>query len=91
MPDFIQRFRAGPYGTNEGDIWSLEDTEIGRRLKEERGLIWICEIMRSKEDERLAEHFYSVEETNPRMEMQELIRKAREGRKLWIEEQARRN
>jgi hypothetical protein len=89
-PDYIQRWRPGPYGTNVGDIWSAEESDIGRRLKRENGLVLIHEVF-EKDDGTPEERIYNVEESNPDMQMQDLIRRAREGAKRWIEEQARRN
>ena len=84
MTDYLQRYPT-PFGQSVGDIWSAEHSEIGRRLLERDGLIMIHEIF---ED---GERIYSVRQDSPDMEMQDLIRRAREGTKLWVEAQARRN
>lgn len=85
MSDYIQRWRPAPFGQNVGDVWSAEDSDVGQRLKREDGLLLIHEVF---ED---GEKIYCVAESNPDLEIQELIRKAREGTTLWVEEQARRN
>jgi hypothetical protein len=89
-PDYIQRWRPGPYGTNVGDIWSAEESEIGRRLMREKGLVLIHEVFED-DDGRPEERIYNIELSNSDMQMQDLIRRAREGTKRWIAEQARRN
>jgi hypothetical protein len=91
MPDYIQRWRPGPYGTNEGDIWSVEDSTIGERIKTEHGGVLIHEMLRMPDDGRIEERIYWVEESNPDIQIQDIIKRAREGTKLWVEEQARRN
>ncbi|MFL5861114.1 MAG: hypothetical protein ACJ780_10075 [Solirubrobacteraceae bacterium] len=46
--DHIQRLpaaRPGPYGTNEGDLWSCEDSVIGQRIAEEQpGAVFVTEM-----------------------------------------------
>lgn len=91
MPDYIQRFKPGPYGTNEGDIWSAEDSAVGERIKNEHGGVLIHEMLRMPDDGRLEERIYWVEESNPDMQIQDIIQRARDGLKLWVEEQAKRN
>jgi hypothetical protein len=78
--------RVGPYGTNEGDIWSGEDSEVGKMCMERDGLVLIHEMM--VKDGKLQDCMYTVAKDNPRMEMQDLIRRAREGTKLWVAAQA---
>lgn len=90
MPDYIQRWRPGPYGTNVGDIWSGEDSDIGQRLKAEKGLIFIHEVFEG-DDGRPEHRMYNIEESNPDMQMQDLIRRAREGLVKYVEAQAQRN
>lgn len=84
MNDYLQRYPM-PYGTNVGDIWSAEHSDVGRMLLERNGLVLIHEIF--DDGERL----YSVDPNNPDMQIQNLLRRAREGTKLWLEAQARRN
>jgi hypothetical protein len=91
MPDYIQRFKPGPYGTNEGDIWSAEDSTVGQKLKDEHGGVLIHEMIRMPDDGRLEERIYWVEESNPDMQIQEIIKRARDGLKLWVEAQASSN
>lgn len=87
--DYIQRWVNGPYGTNEGDIWSAEESAVGQRIKNEHGGVLIHEMLRV--DGKLDERIYWVEESNPDMGIQDLIKRAREGIVLWIEARARRN
>lgn len=82
--DYLQRYPS-PYGTSVGDIWSGEDSEIGRRLMERDGLVLIHEVF---ED---GEKLYCVDQDNPDPEMQDLLARARAGTALWVEAQARRN
>jgi hypothetical protein len=78
----------GPYGTNVGDIWSGEHSDVGQMLMAE-GLVMIHEVM--IKDDKIQPCIYSVALNNPDMEMQMLIRNAREGTKKWIAAQAERN
>jgi hypothetical protein len=87
--DLFGPFHYGPYGTNEGDIWSGEHSDVGKRIKEEHGGVMIHEMMRK--DGKLQEGIYWVEESNPDMEMQDLIKRAREGLKKWIAAQGKLN
>jgi hypothetical protein len=87
--DYLQRYPS-PYGTSVGDIWSAEESEIGRRIKNEHGGVLIHEVFKG-DDGKPEERIYWVEENNPRMEMQQLIARARAGTALWVEAQARRN
>jgi hypothetical protein len=75
----VQRypFRVGPYGTNEGDIWTMEGSSVGDKLKSEHNLIGIWEVM--LKDGVLGPCCYTVALDNPDMQMQDLIRRAREG------------
>jgi hypothetical protein len=79
----------GPYGTNVGDIWSGEHSEVGQMLLERDGLVMIHEVM--IKDGKSKEHVYSVRLNNPDMEMQDLIRRAREGTPKWVAAVATRN
>lgn len=81
--------RRGPYGTNLGDIWSTEDSEVGKMLMERDGLVMICEVM--EKDGKVQEGIYNVHKDNPDPEMQDLIKSAREGTKLWVAAQAMMN
>ena len=88
--DHIQRMpaaRPGPYGTNEGDCWSCEDSEIGKRVTEgQPGAVFITEMM--VKDGALQECMYVT--TDPA-----LIARAREGVVKYFEAEleraARRN
>jgi hypothetical protein len=75
----VQRFPfpVGPYGTNEGDLWTMTGSSVGERLEREKGLVGIWEVM--LKDGVLGPCCYTVELDNPRPEMQELIAKARAG------------
>ena len=79
----------GPYGTNEGDIWSGEDSVVGRMCMERDGLVLIHEMLRK--DGEVQEGIYTVDKDNPDPEMQELIARARRGTRDWVAEQAGRN
>jgi hypothetical protein len=81
----------GPYGTNLGDIWAAEDSSVGKKLKAEHNLLMIWEVMQKETDTTPQEYTYCVDLANPDPEMQDLIRRAREGTKLWLAEQAKRN
>lgn len=81
----------GPYGTNEGDIWSGEDSPVGKLLLEENNCVLIHEMMRNDDTGKVEERIYNVSLDNPRMEMQTLIMRAREGAKKWLEAQASMN
>jgi hypothetical protein len=81
--------RRGPYGTNIGDIWSGEHSDVGEMLMERNGLVMIHEIF--DKDGKGEERIYNVAQDNPDPEMQDLIKKAREGTELWVAEQASRN
>lgn len=89
MPPFIEP--RGPYGTNLGDIWSGEDSEVGKMLMEREGLVMIHEIFAKKEGGGIEERIYNVAQDNPDPEMQELIANARQGTKLWVAAQAMMN
>jgi hypothetical protein len=81
--------RRGPYGTNLGDIWSGEDSEVGKMLMEREGLVMIHEVL--EKDGKIEERIYNVDQDNPDPEMQDLIKSAREGTKLWVAAQAMMN
>lgn len=78
-----------PYGTNEGDIWSGEDSPVGKMLMEREGLVMIHEVM--IKDGKTGEHIYNVHKDNPDPEMQDLIRRAREGTAKYLAAQAAMN
>lgn len=80
---------VGPYGTNEGDIWTGEDSEIGQRLKRENGGVLIHEMLRK--DGVVSEAIYWVEESNPDMEIQDLIKRARKGFEFYVAARAMEN
>lgn len=79
----------GPYGTNLGDIWSGEDSEVGQMLMHRKGLVMIHEVM--EKDGKVQECIYNVEVGNPRMDMQDLIKRARAGTAKWMMAQAANN
>jgi hypothetical protein len=81
--------RRGPYGTNLGDIWSGEDSEVGKMLMDREGLVMIHEVL--EKDGKVGEHIYNVAQDNPDPEMQALIKSAREGTALWVAAQAAMN
>jgi hypothetical protein len=87
--DYLQRYPS-PYGTGIGDIWSAEESEIGRRIKNKHGGVLIHEVFKS-DNGKPEERIYWVEENNPDPAMQKLIARARAGTPLWVEAQARRN
>jgi len=83
----------GPYGTNLGDIWEVS-SDINDRLREEKNLIGIWEVLNGADDPPGTPpepRMYSVALDNPDPDMQDLIRRAREGTKLYLAEQAKRN
>jgi hypothetical protein len=71
----------GPYGTNLGDVWSGEDSEVGKKLMERDGLVLIHEVM--EKNGTVQECVYSVAQDNPDPEMQALIGRARRGTERW--------
>ena len=79
----------GPYGTNEGDIWSGEDSDVGKLLKEKDGVVLIHQVI--EKDGKMQDCIYVVKENNPDMEMQDLIKRAREGLKKWLAAHAKLN
>ena len=79
----------GPYGTNEGDIWSAEHSDVGKMIKDQHGGVMIHEVM--LKDGRVQECIYWVEESNPDMQMQDLIKRARKGLEKWVKAQAHNN
>jgi hypothetical protein len=79
----------GPYGTNLGDIWSGEHSEVGKMLMDREGLVMIHEVL--DKDGVIEERIYNVHKDNPDPEMQDLIKSAREGVKLWVAAQAMQN
>jgi hypothetical protein len=83
------RRTRGSYGTNEGDIWSGEASEVGKRLMDQDGLVLIHEMMRK--DGKVQECLYNVRKDNPDPEIQDLIARAREGLDRWVAAQAAKN
>lgn len=75
----------GPYGTNDGDIWSGEDSTVGKMLKDREGLVLIHEVLDGEE------RIYNVAEDNPDPEMQDLLRRARAGVDKYLAAQAEMN
>lgn len=79
----------GPYGTNLGDIWSGEDSEVGKMLMERDGLVLVHEVL--NKDGQIQECMYSVDKDNPDPEMQALLARARRGTERWVAAQASQN
>ena len=79
----------GPYGTNLGDIWSGEESDVGRRCMAEKGLVLIHEVL--NKEGQIQECVYTVDKDNPRPEMQDLIARARRGVERWAAAQASAN
>jgi hypothetical protein len=84
-------FNRGPYGTNLGDIWSGEDSPVGKMLMERDGLVMIHEVFRNEKTGEPEERIYNVELSDPDPEMQGLIKSAREGAAKYFEAQAAQN
>lgn len=86
MDDHIQRWpaaRPGPYGTNEGDLWACDSSDVGKRLADETsGGVLITQMM--MEDGKLQECIYWTKDVM-------LIAAARDGLVKYVEAQARRN
>jgi hypothetical protein len=76
----------GIYGTNEGDIWSGEDSPVGKMLLERDGLVMIHEMM--VRDGELQELIYNVAENTSDPDLQDLIKRAREGVEKYQDAQA---
>lgn len=94
MPEYghgAAAFMRGPYGTNEGDVWSAEDSAVGKMLMERDGLILIHEMLRNEKTGKVEERIYNVEKDNPDPEMQDLIKRAREGTPKYFAAQAANN
>jgi hypothetical protein len=87
----LGKHARGPYGTNEGDIWSGEHSEVGKMLMERDGLVLIHEVFYDKDTNKVEERLYNVDLSNPDMQMQDLIKRAREGTSKWVEAQANQN
>jgi hypothetical protein len=82
----------GPYGTNIGDIWSAEDSPVGKEMLAKEGLLLIHEMMPDDDDPtKPVEKLYSVKLDNPKPEMQDLIKRARDGVELYWHGKARSN
>lgn len=91
-PRFCVFELRGPYGTNVGDIWSAEDTEVGERLLREKKLVMIWEVFQHEDGHPDPNQCtYCVDLDNPDPEMQDLIARARKGTEYYRAEQARRN
>lgn len=83
LPDGSHR-RAGstgPYGTNEGDVWSGEHSPVGQMLMERDGLLLIHEML--FKDGRVQECLYNVDPRSPDMGIQDLVKRARRGTELY--------
>lgn len=84
MPDVIYDYhRRGPYGTNLGDIWTMEGSAVGDKLKAD-GLIGIWEVLKDDDTGKIEPCMYSVKLDNPDPEMQELIAKAKAGTEQYL-------
>jgi hypothetical protein len=79
----------GPYGTNEGDIWSGEHSSVGKMLMEQDGLLLIHEVL--FKDGAVQECLYNVDPKSPDMGIQDLVKRARRGTQLYFEQKAREN
>jgi hypothetical protein len=80
----------GPYGTNEGDLWTIPGSElqnIADRAGE--GLIVIVEM--KVFEGVLQECMYSVKADNPDPEIRDLIEQATKGHELYVAALAGRN
>jgi hypothetical protein len=88
-PGLVPGRRRGLYGTNLGDIWSGEASDVGKMLMDREGLVMIHEVM--EKDGKVQECIYNVHKDNPDPEMQALIKSAREGTELWVAAQAAMN
>ena len=55
---------CGPYGTNLGDIWSGEDSAVGKMLMERDDLVMIHEVL--EKDGKIEERIYNVAQGQPR-------------------------
>lgn len=87
----LGKHRPGPYGTNVGDIWSGEDSTVGKMLMEQNKCVLIHEVFLNEDTNEAEERIYNVELSNPDMQIQTLIMQAREGTKKWLEAQAAMN
>jgi hypothetical protein len=79
----------GPYGTNEGDIWTGEHSDVGEMLMEQDGLLLIHEVL--FKDGSVGECLYCVDPKSPDMGIQDLVKRARAGLSLYMEAKAREN
>jgi len=79
MTDAIFQFPPGPYGTNDGDIWSCEESELGKLLyqRHRRLLIQWC----ARTDGVVVPHMQLLDADDP--DAQALIVRAREGTKRY--------
>lgn len=82
----IQRFPSapvGPYGVNEGDIWTMTGSSVGKLMAEEHpNMLGIWEVM--IKDGVLGPCVYTVDVTNPDPGIQDLIAKARAGDEKYM-------
>jgi hypothetical protein len=91
-PDLWHRRGAGPrgpYGTNEGDIWTGEHSVVGEMLMEKDGLLLIHEVL--FKDGRVGECLYCVDPKSRDMGIQDIVTRARAGLALYMEAIARAN
>lgn len=85
----FDHWRDGPYGSNLGDIWTMEASALADKLEAD-GLIGIWEVLRG-DDGTIEPRMYCVKLDNPDPEMQALIARARAGMEKWLEAQAANN
>lgn len=75
----------GPYGTNEGDIWSGENSPVGQMIKVRHGGVLIHEVIEG------TERIYHVAADSADPAIQDLITRARAGVEKWVAAQATQN
>jgi hypothetical protein len=81
----------GPYGTNLGDIWSGEHSEVGRMLLEEKNYLLIHEVLMNEETGHVGDSVYSVDLNDLNDFTRDLVKRAREGIVKWMAAQSRNN
>jgi hypothetical protein len=85
VPDGFARRAAtrGPYGTNVGDIWWAEGSDVQKRLDEDgEGLMLIHEVM--EKDGEIQECMYVTK-------LPELVEAARRGTEKYVAQKASEN
>lgn len=79
----------GPYGTNEGDVWSGEDSPVGTMLMERDRLVLIHEMM--FRDGKVQDVVYNVAADTTDPDLVDLVQRARVGSRLLLAAQAAQN